>query len=70
MNVRVLLASMTASVDDCQSPVPAEWPHPSGAQPVVCAFVCLRQPHGSWRQKDIKATFRCEVRHAKVRGPG
>ena len=33
-------------------------------------FVCLRQPHGILAPKDIKAAFRCEVRHAKVRGPG
>ena len=56
--------SMTAS------PLPAEWPHSSGVQPVVLRVVCLRQLHGILAPKDIKAAFRYEVRHAKVRGPG
>ena len=42
----------------------------AGCSRLVCAFVCLRQPHGILAPKDIKAAFRCEVRHAKVRGPG
>ena len=63
-------ATFLLRVDDCQSPVPAEWPHPSGVQRVILRFVCLRQHHGILAPKDIKGAFRYEVRHAKIRGPG
>src|SRR5258706_16281868 len=67
LTVRFRKSDRLVRVDDCQSPVPAEWPHPSGVQPVVLRF---RVPETAPRDLGAKRyQGRFSLRGSTCKGP-